>query len=345
MIPSSRSALLSMAAALIVLLPATAPAAAQVLPTLVIEPDPPTAQQPFTATITYDGPCFVDARVSVFGHAARVVAIEDPICITAIVPRTFEVEIPGLPAGDAVLILTRDPLPTEAGDPPETLIQSFQFDVGPTAGGIFAADLREADGDWFLDLVQECPFFSVFEARPPSSGVIRVRQIIPPSLPFPDCTAQGPFIPTSIGIGALEPGPYTIAIGAVDDRTDAFDLLIPFTVPEPDDLVAPALQRGRYAARVDWQRAEDSGTGFARMLSEDAAAFWFFRPSNTELLVKVLDGCLVNGHVWVFAAGLTNQGVTLTVEDLATSITRTWRSPLGTPFTPILDTRAFDCDP
>ncbi|MEP6769608.1 MAG: hypothetical protein ABJC61_13125 [Acidobacteriota bacterium] len=44
---------------------------------------------------------------------------------------------------------------------------------------------------------------------------------------------------------------------------------------------------------------------------------------------------------WVFAGGLTNVEVTLTVSDLHTGAVRTYRNPLGTAFQPLQDTAAF----
>ena len=69
--------------------------------------------------------------------------------------------------------------------------------------------------------------------------------------------------------------------------------------------------------------------------------FWFFDPSNVELVVKVLDGCAANRRYWTFAAGLTRVGVTLIVTETATGITRTYTSPADAPFLPVQDTAAF----
>ena len=63
------------------------------------------------------------------------------------------------------------------------------------------------------------------------------------------------------------------------------------------------------------------------------------------MVVKVLDGCALNGHAWVFAGGLTNVGVTLKVTDTTTganALTRTRRIP---PSKPIQDTAAFSTCP
>ena len=76
---------------------------------------------------------------------------------------------------------------------------------------------------------------------------------------------------------------------------------------------------------------------------ENSGLLWFFDPDNWELLVKVLDGCAVNGHFWVFAAATTDVGTTLTVTDTVTGAIRTYGNPLGQAAAPIQDTQAFPC--
>ena len=101
------------------------------------------------------------------------------------------------------------------------------------------------------------------------------------------------------------------------------------------------LNGGRFQVSADWQTnsAEGSAKGFE--LTEDSGVLYFFRDSNIELDVKVLNGCSNNGHYWVFIAGLTNQGVDITVEDTASGQIQTYQNSLGTQFAPILDTQAF----
>jgi hypothetical protein len=50
-------------------------------------------------------------------------------------------------------------------------------------------------------------------------------------------------------------------------------------------------------------------------LTNQSGYFWFFDSSNVEVVIKVLDGCAINDHFWVFVAGLTNVGVSITVSD------------------------------
>jgi hypothetical protein len=73
----------------------------------------------------------------------------------------------------------------------------------------------------------------------------------------------------------------------------------------------------------------------------DSGLFWFFHPDNWELMVKVLDGCALNGHHWVFAAATTTVEYTLTVTDTLTGETKAYHNPLGTPAVAITDTSAL----
>jgi hypothetical protein len=52
----------------------------------------------------------------------------------------------------------------------------------------------------------------------------------------------------------------------------------------------------------------------------------------------------VNSRKWVFAAGMTNVNVVLTVTDTVTGATRTYENPLNTPFAPVQDVAAFVCN-
>ena len=81
-----------------------------------------------------------------------------------------------------------------------------------------------------------------------------------------------------------------------------------------------------------------------RALTGDTGDFWFFNSANVEVIVKVLDGCVANGHRWVFASGLTNVLATITVTDVLTGVTKSYTNPQGVAFRPIQDTTAFICN-
>jgi hypothetical protein len=98
----------------------------------------------------------------------------------------------------------------------------------------------------------------------------------------------------------------------------------------------------RFAVTAHWRSAGGAaGQASAVPLTAETGWFWFFQPTNLELVVKVLDGCGVNQHHWVFAAGLTNVGVELRVFDHGTGEARTYASPPGRAHAPLQDARAF----
>jgi hypothetical protein len=103
------------------------------------------------------------------------------------------------------------------------------------------------------------------------------------------------------------------------------------------------LDSSRFSVTADYQQTADGPSiqATAVTLTDATGYFWFFDSSNVELIVKVLDGCALNNHYWVFAAGLTNVGVHMVVTDKRTGTQQPYDNPVGTPFAPIQDTTAF----
>lgn len=102
------------------------------------------------------------------------------------------------------------------------------------------------------------------------------------------------------------------------------------------------LENDRFQVSATW-RTGDGTTGSAHgvEITADTGYQWFFEPQNVEVVIKVLDACGVNGHHWVFAAGLTDVQVELAVRDTKTGAVKTYVNPQGKPFQPIQDTAAF----
>lgn len=97
-----------------------------------------------------------------------------------------------------------------------------------------------------------------------------------------------------------------------------------------------------FSVVAEWRTpAGQTGTGTPVALTRETGYFWFFSPTNVELVVKVLAGCGVNDRFWVFAGGLTDLDVTLTVTDDETGESKVYRNPQGRPFAPLQDTGAF----
>ncbi len=90
-----------------------------------------------------------------------------------------------------------------------------------------------------------------------------------------------------------------------------------------------------------WWTGAASGAGHAVSLTPDTGYFWFFDATNVEVVLKVLDACGFNQHFWVFAGGLTNVQVHLSVTDTLTGVVRTYDNPQGKAFQPVQDTSAF----
>jgi hypothetical protein len=112
------------------------------------------------------------------------------------------------------------------------------------------------------------------------------------------------------------------------------------------DAATLCLQKGRFQVRTTWQTAGGAtGDGQALGLTADTGAFWFFAPGNLEMVVKVLNGCTTDGRYWVFAGGLTDTNVVMTVTDTANGAVRVYVNPQGIAFAPIQDTRAFSTCP
>lgn len=101
------------------------------------------------------------------------------------------------------------------------------------------------------------------------------------------------------------------------------------------------LHGNRFRAGVTWRTPLGiEGHGRAVAVTEESGCFWFFDEDNLEVFVKVLDGCSINGHYWIFMAGLTNVEVRIEVRDMKSGITRAYFNPLGQSFLPIYDTKA-----
>jgi hypothetical protein len=159
-----------------------------------------------------------------------------------------------------------------------------------------------------------------------------------------------------IGSG-LAPGPHTLTLrmdtgGSVaetneDDNTYTKTFTVAGAGQQActEDSFTLCLDNARYRVRTTWSKTDgSSGQGHAIALTADTGYFWFFNSSNVEAIVKVLEGCGINGHRWVFAGGLTNVLVNLSVTDTVTGTTQTYTNPQGTAFQPIQDTSAFPCN-
>ena len=103
------------------------------------------------------------------------------------------------------------------------------------------------------------------------------------------------------------------------------------------------LNQGRFCVEVDWRDFVDD-TGAATVVpfgSDDSGLLWFFDPDNWEMLIKILNGCGLNGNYWVFFAATTNVEFTLKVTDTETGQTKQYQNALGAAADAVTDTGAL----
>jgi len=99
----------------------------------------------------------------------------------------------------------------------------------------------------------------------------------------------------------------------------------------------------RFELTVDW-RDFQGNTGSGKVVPADSpnsGLFWFFGPNNWEMLVKVLNGCGLNQHYWVFAAAPTTVEYTLNVTDTVTGLSTSYQNDLGVAAPAVADTTAI----
>jgi hypothetical protein len=112
------------------------------------------------------------------------------------------------------------------------------------------------------------------------------------------------------------------------------------------DATTLCLSNGRFRVQANWVTSDGrSGAGQAAQLTSDTGYFWFFSATNVEMVVKVLNACGFASRIWVFAGGLTNVQVDLTITDTQNGTVKTYRNPQSTAFLPIQDTNAFTTCP
>jgi hypothetical protein len=105
----------------------------------------------------------------------------------------------------------------------------------------------------------------------------------------------------------------------------------------------------RFGVAADWTNPFDGSTGIAgaKFLTTESGYLWFSDPLNMEVPIKILDGCGSGPPTdswWVFAAGLTNLGVDIAVEDFSDGTINQYTNPPGQLFNTIIDQQTgFAC--
>ncbi len=149
-----------------------------------------------------------------------------------------------------------------------------------------------------------------------------------------------------------DPGYYrvTLRVSASDGATDEARRTVLVRPAAPAGTCTPGtdvlcLLDERYRVEAVWWVEGGAGRKAAEVVREgtnDSGVLRFFSAQNWEILVKVLHGCAINRHVWVFAASTTDLGYEITVTDTAgADPPRVYRNEPGMPAPAINDSRAF----
>ncbi len=310
-----------------------------------------TPETPFVAYVTYSTNCFRSHEVEVVPRAdvglVRVIAVEGCSCPAGpALPVSFTAELGRFPVGiyhvDFV-VAARDegsPLPCA----PPAVLASTEFGVSssgsvrlvapepalPRPGQAVALVINTLCGDfWGPPELSGTPRERIIRVAPQRSNA--GTGIAPRLTP---CGNGRQTIP----LGPLPAGVYRAVIGSHDGGIDVERRFV--VAPEPGPPVL--LHNGRFRVRGTWRDGQDlSGAAQPGTLTNETGYQWFFQRDNVETLVKVIDGCALNGRFWVFAAGLTNVETHLSVEDTQTGEVWTHTNLLQTPFAPVQDTDAL----
>jgi hypothetical protein len=126
-----------------------------------------------------------------------------------------------------------------------------------------------------------------------------------------------------------------------------FNFLTPTVAPSTcaTNATTLCLNGGRFKVQATWNTGTASGPAQVVSQNGDSGQFFFFDPDNTEIIVKALNACDGYGRYWVFASGLTDVEVRITVTDTQAGRVRQYFNPQGKVFAPVQDVSAFDTCP
>ena len=155
----------------------------------------------------------------------------------------------------------------------------------------------------------------------------------------------------------LAPGAsYRFRVAALGGDGTALSGTARFTLaePPPDGATTNCVPTGNVATLADGydvrmcvempSGAQVDASNY-HLESTASGLLYFFDRDNVEVLVKVLDGCAINGHRWVFIAPVTTLAFHLEVVERSTGNVFTHRNPRSVTAATVSDTTAFACDP
>jgi hypothetical protein len=152
-----------------------------------------------------------------------------------------------------------------------------------------------------------------------------------------------PFFAVSESFGPLPAGSYRVELR---DATAVYPRASLLWREDREMLEGLALVRGgRFEIAIELDPPHSAPARLVEPPSADSALFYFFSPDNWEVMVKVLDGCALNGHYWVYGAASTDVGYTVRVTDRqGDGGVKEYRHDAGTPAPALTDGAAFPCE-
>lgn len=108
--------------------------------------------------------------------------------------------------------------------------------------------------------------------------------------------------------------------------------------------------RDRFVVSIQWRNDNvtppETGPGrLAGLTAFQSGVFYFFNPSNWEVMVKLLNGCPINNRYWMFSAATTNVFYRMDVLDQEAGVNKVYFNYPGPPAPAVTDTTAFDTCP
>ncbi|HVS14241.1 MAG TPA: hypothetical protein VMV46_09970 [Thermoanaerobaculia bacterium] len=330
--------------------------------TVTVAPASPTDLDRLTLTLSGEWPDSCTPQLLGVELKGAVIEVEADItfgaevCLPAVTPYAVSIEVGPLPAGDYEVEARGIP-----HFPPPVLIARTSVEVAASAdlgveGIAFAPPSPTTQdrvtiggfGTWDDGCVPGVEGIEVADRS------IRLRAVAGGG----DLGCVLVFTPFLLAadVGPLAEGDWQVEVLIADRR---FDPQAPFALAGERTLRIGAKQSdvlvlgGRFGVTVTWtDGATRSGVGqpirgaLPQQGETGSGAFWFFEPSNAELLVKVLDACAVNDRYWVFISAATDLGFEVLVEDFAADgLSKTYSNPPGATAIAVTDVGAFaTCD-
>jgi hypothetical protein len=222
------------------------------------------------------------------------------------------------PGGSPGRLLGKLPLQSATGIGPNG--KFFRYDL--TSLGIFATGPVYIGPDWSPSDDEDffvCMDESSGTSKQPAYGSSSIFTTDPPS--------------SQLGVVGFFPTYRALGIRAKFGESVATCI--------PSD-TALCLNHGRFKVEATFQAAgQPPGIAKVVKLTDETGYLWFFSSVNVEAVIKVIDACSFNQRFWVYAGGLTDVQVTLTVTDTKNGTVRTYTNPQATKFQPIQDSSAF----